>query len=110
MSFYEVVRPETTIEDIKTECEYSGQTTFAVVSLDNTYQGYITVGDFNRFPHERTAHDVLNRVGRLSRDVYVFTDTPTDAAKKKLRQKKMDFMPVIDFSRQFIGTIDRDST
>lgn len=110
MSYWSYVQPETTLEDIKEECEYSGQNMYAVVNSDNVYQGYITLNDMDSFPNARTAGEILNHVGKRNRDIYVYVNTPTDDAKRKLRQKKLPFIPVIDRYRQYEGTIDMDST
>ena len=83
---------------------------FAVVNIANRYLGYITLDDIRSHPKATEAEDVLQAVGRRIRDVYVHETDPLEAAKRKLRQKKLPFIPVIDFERHYVGTIDRDST
>ena len=110
MSYYTIVRPETSREEIRAEGTSSRQNMFSVVTSDNVYQGYITLSDIDSFPNARTAGEILHHVGRLKRDIYVYVHTPTEEAKRKLRQMKLPFIPVIDRYRRYEGTIDMDST
>ena len=87
------------------------QTMFPVVNSDNTYQGFITIKDIDSCENAVTAWDVLDFVGKVGeRDIYVYDTDSVEAAKSKLRERKLQFIPVIDHTRHYQGTIDREST
>ena len=106
------VRQETEIQKIKADCGGSTQVIFPVVtSLDDTYEGYITISEINNCP-TGTAGDLLGHLtdGPERRNIFVFDNEPLDDAKRKLRLRKLQLIPVVDAARRYRGTIDKDSS
>ena len=112
MANWVYLRVETKIETIKADRGQSEQMIFPVVDNSDTYQGYVTIKEINN-SETGTAGSVLTALGEGAeerRNVFVFDSEPLDIAKRKLRERKLQLIPVLDSNRRYRGTIDKDSS
>lgn len=110
MSEWAYVTRDTRIGTLRDECEHSQQNMFVVVNSDDTYQGFIRVTDIDACPNAGTAGEVLDYARKFDdRNIFVYVNTPVDKAKEKMKQNKLQFIPVLDFTGHYQGTLDRSS-
>ncbi len=112
MSEWAYVTRNTKIGTIKTDCDLLEQNMFAVVDPSNdTYQGFIRATDIKDCPDDATAGDVLDEARKFAdRDIFVYVNEPVDKAKEKMKQNKLQFIPVVDYTKHYEGTLDQNST
>ena len=106
------VRPTTTVGKMKELKANTGQAIFPVVDLDEHYLGLIFAEDFSRYPNAKDAGEVLKEARKAgeTRNIYVYSADTLDKARIVMGQKDAPFLPVVDFTHHYVGTLDRSST
>ena len=107
MNRYIWVKPTTTVGAIKSSAQATGQYMFPVVEDDDTYLGLIFESDLQNCSDTDTVSAVFKSVSE--RAIFIFEHQPTNRAKQIIREKKLQFVPVVDFQRHYLGTIDEST-
>jgi predicted transcriptional regulator len=103
--------PTATIKRVKEQAEKSNQDIFPVVDDSGLYKGFIRASDWNNFEDTTTVDEVLDECDNLERrDVYVYVDTDVAQARKVLSTNRMSFVPIVDYTGHYVGTLDYSST
>jgi predicted transcriptional regulator len=103
--------PNATIKRVKEGAEKSNQDNFPVVDDSGRYKGFIRASDWNNFEDTTTVDAVLDKCGNLElRGVYVYVDTDIEPARKVLATNKISFVPIVDYTGHYVGTLDYSST
>lgn len=112
MDTWAYVTLDTKIGTIRNDCDLLEQNMFAVVDpKDDTYQGFIRVKDITDSPDDATAGAILENIPKSDdRDIFVYVTDPPDKAKAKMKRNKLQFIPVVDFSKHYEGTLDYRSS
>ena len=106
------VKNSTTVGKIKAENQDRKQTIFPVVDSEEHYLGLLYLDDLKDAPLDKTAGDVLKSVQEAGehRNIYVYSKDSVDNAKALMHQKGLLFLPIVDYTHHFLGTVDSSST
>ena len=105
------VRPTTTVGKMKELKANTGQGIFPVVDLNEHYCGLIFAADFDKYPNAKDAGEVLEEARKAgeARNIYVYSTDTLDKARVVMGQKDVPFVPVVDLTHHYVGTLDRSA-
>lgn len=107
---YIVVRPDTTVEQIRGVIEEEKLEMFPIVSRDDIFLGYILKGDvISTYPAGTTAVEVFKDATEKGepRALFVHTDDTADKAEVAMDKYHLPFLAVVKPDGRFVGAVDR---
>lgn len=108
---YKVVRPQTTVEQIKAVINSDKQTMFPIVSRDEKFLGFVLEQDIANLAANTTAVEARSaaELQGKSRVISVHDDDPLDKAMIAMTANCLPFVPVVKPDGRYVGTVDANA-